>query len=152
MYAVTNSLLVPRMHFGTAQSFRDLGFGAGQVMANYTRILNDESIHAFRAETAADIAGLEVGQHCFVGPANFRTVAIGRSSDLQSAWAKNESVIYREFSEWTLTCLIDPRWITTSTAGSTLKSGSARLCGVVRVNRIDVDTRVAYASPLFLAQ
>lgn len=152
MYAVANSFPVPRLDFGSAQSFRDLGFGAGQVMANYTYILNSEGLFARSVEADDDISGLEAGQHCFVGPENFRTVAIGRGSDLQSAWAKRKSVIYRRFSEWTLICLIDPRWITTSTAGSTLASGQARLCGVVRINQIDTDARSVYASPLFLAQ
>jgi hypothetical protein len=152
MYAVANSLPLPRLDFGTAQCFRDLGFAAGQVMAGYTHILNSEEMYARQVWEKDDISRLETGQYCFIEPANFRTVAIGKGGDLQTAWASNKSIIYRRFADWTLICLIDPRWITTSTAGSTLRSGQAQLCGVVRINRIDAEAHRVFASPLFLAQ
>lgn len=152
LYAVANSLPLPQLAFGTAQRFRDLGFNAGRVMASYTAILNNEDMYAHQIRERDDISRLNVGQYCFIDPVNFRTVAIDKGSDLQTAWASDRSIIYRNFADWTLACLIDPRWITTSTAGSTLGSGSAQLCGMVRINRIDVVTRKVYASPLFLAQ
>lgn len=152
MYAVANSISLPRLDVGTAQRFRDLGFEAGRVMAGYTHILNNEDMYAHQLGERDDISRLETGQYCFIGPVNFRTVAIDKGGDLQTAWAADKSIIYRRFAHWTLVCLIDPRWITTSTAGSTLQSGQARLCGVVRINRTDAEARKVYASPLFLAQ
>ncbi|MET1111955.1 MAG: hypothetical protein ABWX67_10565 [Allosphingosinicella sp.] len=152
MYAVANSIALPRLDFGDAHRFKDLGFEAGRVMATYTHILNAEDLYAHQVEDDDDISRLQVGQYCFIAPANFRTVAIGKNGDLNAAWASDRSVLYRRFADWTLVCLIDPRWITTSTAGSTLESGRARLCGVVWINRTDVEARKVYASPLFLAQ
>lgn len=155
MYAVANSMPLPPLPpggFGTAQRFDELGFNAGRVMAAYTHVLNAEDLYAHPLGETADISQLEVGRHCFIEPVNFRTVAVDRGRDLQVAWAKDESIIYRCFADWTLICLIDPRWITTSTAGSTLRAGHARLCGVVRINRTDAEARKVYASPLFLAQ
>lgn len=152
MYAVANSIPLPRLDFGTAQRFRDLGFDAGRVMAGYTHILNAEDMYAHQVRGKGDISRLEVGQYCFIESVNFRTVAIGKGGDLEAAWALDKSIIYRRFVRWTLICLIDPRWITTSTAGSTLQSGQTQLCGVVRINRTDAEARKVYASPLFLAQ
>ncbi|MBJ7486666.1 hypothetical protein [Brevundimonas sp.] len=152
MYAVANSLSLPQFDFGSANRFRDLGFEAGRVMASYTSILNSEDLYASQVAEVDDISGLEVGQYCFLEPMNFRTVAVKEGADLEAAWASDKSIIYRRFGDWTLICLIDPRWITTSTAGSTLRSGQAQLCGVFRINRTDPETRKAYASPLFIAQ
>lgn len=152
MYAVANSIPLPRFDFGNAQRFHDLGMGAGRVMAGYTQILNAEDMYAHQVGEKDDISRLQVGQYCFVESMNFRTIAIGTGGEPQVAWASDESIIYRRFADWRLICLIDPKWITTSTAGSTLRSGWARLCGVVRINRIDAEARKVYASPLFLAQ
>lgn len=121
-------------------------------MAGYTHILNSEEMYAHQIWEKDDISRLEAGQYCFIEPVNFRTVAIGKGGDLQAAWASDKGIIYRRFADWTLICLIDPRWITTSTAGSTLRSGQAQLCGVVRINRTDIGVRKVYASPLLLAQ
>lgn len=152
MYAVANSIAPPTLHFGAANSFSELGFDAGRIMASYTGILNTEDMYAHQVADCDAIADLYVGQYCFLNRVNFRTRGIGRSELLEAAWAGDESVIYRQYGDWCLLCLIDPRWITTSTAGSTLRSGHATLCGVVRINRVDSDTRKVYASPLFLAQ
>jgi hypothetical protein len=152
MYAVANSIALQRFDFGTARCFRDLGLEAGQVMASYTHVLNLEDIYADQIGATDDISQLEVGRYCFIEPTIFRTVGIGKTSDPQSDWELDKSVIYRRFADWRLICLIDPRWITTSTAGATLRSGQARLCGVVRINRVDDEARKIYASPLFLAQ
>lgn len=152
MYAVANSILLPKFDFDSAKCFHDLGFNAGRVMANYTHILNSEEMHAYQIEEKDDISQLAVGKYCFMKRLNFRTVAINRGNDLLDAWASDQSVIYHNFGSWKLICQIDPRWITTSTAGSTLQSGQAQLCGLVRISRFDVDARKVYASPLFLAQ
>jgi len=118
MYAVANSIPLPPFDFGIAQRFRDLGIGAGRVMAGYTHVLNTEEMYAHQVEGKSDISRLEAGQYSFIEPLNFRTVAIGKRGDPQAAWVSDESVVYRRFADWTLICLIDPRWITTSTAGS----------------------------------
>jgi hypothetical protein len=152
MYAVSNSIALRPFEFGKAKRFRDLGFEAGRVMATYTHVLNSEGMYARPIKTDSDISGLEVGQYCFVEPLNFRTVAISDGGDPRSAWSSDKSVVYARFSDWKLICQIDPKWITTSTAGSTLSSGQARLCGVIRINQINTEAMKVYASPLFLAQ
>ncbi|MFL6726019.1 MAG: HNH endonuclease [Sphingomicrobium sp.] len=152
MYAVANSIPVPRPEFGDAKRFRDLGFAAGQVMASYTHVLNCEELYALPIGPDADLSLLAVGQYCFLEPTNTRTVAIDRGSNPEEEWRSDRSIVYCRRGDWTLVCLIDPRWITTSTAGVSLQSGQAELCGVVRIARIDLVARKVYASPLFLAQ
>lgn len=152
MYAVANSIPLPRTELGSAQCFRELGIGSGRVMANYSHVLSTEGMYAHPIGGQSSLSELEPGRYCFVEPMNFRTVAIGRDANLQKAWASNRSVIYRKFGDWKLTCLIDPRWLTTSTAESTLMSGRAQLCGVLRINWIDSEAKNVNASPLFLAQ
>ncbi|WP_040565998.1 HNH endonuclease [Magnetospirillum molischianum] len=154
MYAVANSIPIPQFEFdfGAAQRFRDLGFNAGRVMAKYCHVLNDEDMYAHQIGGNDDISHLDAGQYCFIEPVNFRTVEIDNDNDLPAAWASDKCIIYRRFTEWTLICEIQPRWITTSTADSTLRSGWAKLCGVVRISRINFGARKVYVSPLFLAQ
>ncbi|WP_448662838.1 hypothetical protein ACG3SL_19690 [Sphingomonas sp. CJ20] len=152
LYAVASSILPPQLDLGTAQRFSDLGIGAGRVMANYTHIFNNEELYGRQIAPDDRIDDLIVGDYCFIEEANFRTVAIGKSRAVEQAWARDQSVIYRDCAGWRLICAIDPRWITTNTAGVTLESGHARLCGVVRINRIDDEAHKVYASPLFLAQ
>lgn len=152
MFAVANSIAPPNLNVGLAQKFDDLGMGAGRVMAAYTQVLNSENMYAKQIFPDQSISELQVGDYCFIDEINFRTVAIGKSSLPEKAWNKDQSVIYRNYGDWRMTCLIDPRWITTSTAFVTFTSGQASLCGVVRVNRVDNDTRKIIASPLFLAQ
>jgi hypothetical protein len=151
MYAAANSIALPHTDLGSAKSFRDLGIGAGRVMTNYTHVLNAEEMRAYSLDEAFDLSALDEGTYCLVQPMDFRTVAIGKSADLQAAWASGKSIVYRKFGDWTLQCLIDPRWLTTSTAEVTLTSGRARLCGVIRINRIDPERSEIKASPLFLA-
>jgi hypothetical protein len=152
MYAVANAIPLPRLDLEPAQRFRDLGFKAGRTMAAYTHVLNADEMYARQTGKDEDLSTLSVGQYCFLEPANFRTVAIDEGRDLEAAWEAEKSILYRIYGGWKLICQIDPRWITTSTAGSTLRSGRARLCGVVRISRIDPETRRAHASPLFLAE
>jgi hypothetical protein len=152
MYAVKNSIPLPQVDFGTAQNFHDLGIGAGRVMASYTTILNNEDILAHRVRKHDCISHFEVGYYCFIDPIDFYTVAIDKQNNLQTAWEADKSIIYRSFADWKLICQIDPRWITTSTAFVTLRSGRTQLCGLVRINRIDTEKRKVIASPLFLAQ
>lgn len=152
MYAVANSIAPPILDIGTAQKFSDLGMGAGRIMASYTHVLNTEDMYATQIAPEDGISNLQVGQYCFLDQANFRTVAIDKNVPLEDVWADEESVIYRNYHDWKLICLIDPRWITTSTAGVTLTSGQASLCGVVRIARVDQAQRKVFVSPLFLAQ
>lgn len=152
MYAVASSIPIPNVEFGSARCFPELGFEAGRVMAKYAQIFNSEDLYAHRIGENDVISSLEIGQYVFVGAANFRTVEIGVHPNLEAAWASEKSIIYRVFGCWKLILKIDPMWITTSTAGSTLKSGQAQLCSVIRVSQIDIEGHKVYASPLFLAQ
>ena len=119
-------------------------------MASYTGVLNHEELYANQFIDGTKIEELDVGSYWFSGPANFRSKKIHDQPDLLSAWAKLESTIYRKFDGWKLICLIDPRWITTSTAYSTLSGGTLTAMGLVHINKIDTDNKIALASPLFL--
>jgi hypothetical protein len=152
MYAVANSIAPPPIDLGAAQSFDDLGIGAGRLMSAYTQILNSEDMYAHQISPDSRIDDLQIGQYCFIDQVNFRTVAIGKRHPPEAAWKRGESLIYRDYGDWRLICLIDPRWITTSTGGVVLTSGRSPFCGVMRVNQIDGDARKVITSPLFLAQ
>jgi len=152
MYAVAHSMSLPAVGTLAGNSFADLGFAAGRVMAAYTQIVNIEDLYAQAVGADDDISGLTIGQFCFVESLRFRTVNIDRHQNTERAWESEESVIYRKFGDWKLICLIDPRWITTSTGGVILRSGAAQLSGVIRISRVDAGSGKIYASPLFLAQ
>lgn len=150
MYAVVNSIVQPTFSFGSASSIRGLGFQAGRLMASYTGVLNHEELYANQFKDNTKIQELDVGSYWFSAPANFRSKKIRDQLDLVSAWEKLESVVYRKFDGWTLFCLIDPRWITTSTAYSTFRGGTLEAMGLVHINKIDLGNRIAIASPLLL--
>ncbi|MFT8897546.1 MAG: hypothetical protein ABF968_11370 [Acetobacter sp.] len=152
MYAVSCSLPMPTLQCSLekATCFRDLGINAGRVMARYTALLNREDIYG--SVVKSNISHLEVGEYCFIEPMNFRTVSIEGNGNLPAAWEADRSIVYRNFLEWKLILLIDPRWITTSTAESTLRSGHVELCSAIRINSINTENKKIYASPLFLAQ
>lgn len=152
MYAAANSVALPQLNLGVANRIRDLGFNAGRLMAAYTHVLNAEDLYARQLGRDDDLSSVTAGQYCFVEAMGFRTIAIDEDRDPHKAWKAGKSVVYRTFADWTLVCLIDPRWITTSTALVTFQSGRAQLCGVVHVSWIDEEARKVYASPLFLAQ
>ena len=152
MYAVVNSIALPTLpaSFEGASAIRDLGFNAGRVMAAYTGVLNHEDFYANEFSNETPITDLCVGSYWFSTQAGFRSRKVFGQSDLLAAWARMESVIYRTFKGWKLFCLIDPRWITTSTAYSTLRSGAFQTMALVHINEIDIEKRTAIASPLFL--
>lgn len=150
MYAVVNSIALPTFSFGNATSIRGLGFQAGRLMASYTGVLNHEELYANEFKDDTKIEELGVGSYWFSTPANFRSKKMHDQANLLSAWGKLESVIYRKFDGWKLFCLIDPRWITTSTAYSTLSGGTLIAMALVHINKIDPNNQLAIASPLFL--
>jgi hypothetical protein len=119
-------------------------------MASYTEVLNHDELYANALGNNTRIEDLKVGSYWFSSPANFRSKKIRDQADLLLAWDRLESTIYRKFADWRLFCLIDPRWITTSTAYSTLSGGTMIVMGLVHINKIDVGNRTAIASPLFL--
>lgn len=150
MYAQVNSISLPNFSFANAASFRDLGFNAGRVMYSYCSVLNDEDLYAKEFNENTGIEELQVGSYWFSASANFRSKKIQGQPDLLKAWEKLESIIYRKFKDWKLICLIDPKWITTTTSQVTLSSGSFFSMGLIHINRIEYDRKIALASPLFL--
>lgn len=150
MYAVVNSIVCPSFEVGAASSIRDLGLQAGRLMASYTHILNHEELYANEFADDTKIEQLAVGSYWFSSPANFRSKKIHNQPDLVAAWSRLESVIYRKFVNWRLLCLIDPRWITTCTAYSIFNGGTMEAMALVHINAIDLDKRIAKASPLFI--
>nr|CDQ33748.1 hypothetical protein BN993_03195 [Virgibacillus halodenitrificans] len=151
MYAAANSIALPTVNFDGANTFRELGINAGRVMSEYTQILDAEDIYAHQIKKHSNISRLEAGQYCFFEPLNFRTLGITGNKNAEISWEEGKSIIYHRFSDWELVCQIDPRWITTSTAASTLRSGQAQLCGTIRINQINIEKKKVIASPLFLA-
>lgn len=92
---------------------------------------------------------MQVGQYWFLPKATLRTKGIRDGDDDPAAsWDRLESVAYKRFRTWKLICLIDPRWITTSTALVSFRSGSVQIAGLIHINK--VAARFAVASPLFL--
>ena len=153
MYAAVHSIPLPNVDLGSAQSFRDLGMKAGQVMARYTKVLNSEELYATPLSRLNVLDSLDIGSYYFLSAENFRTKNIDRHADLTSKWARDEGIAYLECGAgWRLICLIDPRWITTSTAFATLRRGSAKMSCVLHMNAIDHEKKYAITSPLFLAE
>jgi hypothetical protein len=150
MYAAVNSIALPKFSFENASSIRGLGFDAGRLMASYTSVLNHEDLYANEFSRNTNLDELKIGSYWFSPPLNFRSRKVRDQSNLLLAWEKLESVIYRKFTGWGLFCLIDPRWITTSTAFSVLSGGALETMGLVHINKIDLKERIAIASPLFL--
>lgn len=150
MYAAANFIPLPSFDFGNAQTFRDLGFDAGRIMAAYTQVLNQEELYANELDRSTKIGELEVGSYWFSPPANFRSKKISNEPNPIHAWEKQESIIYRKFGDWKLLCLIDPKWITTSTSYSTMSSGTMKFTGIVNIKEIDTLNKTVIASPLFL--
>jgi hypothetical protein len=150
MYAAVNSIALPRVDFGAANSIRQLGLNAGRFMASYTAILNHEALYANEIDCSTEFEALKVGSYHFVQPTNFRTRKILDQANLASAWENLESVIYRKFSAWQLYCLIDPRWITTNTAYSNFRGGTMNTLGLIHLNAVDENQKKVTASPLFL--
>ncbi|RVD71987.1 hypothetical protein EN751_12435 [Mesorhizobium sp. M4A.F.Ca.ET.029.04.2.1] len=150
MYAVVNSIAKPTVSFGNATSIRDLGFQAGRFMASYTDVLNHEELYANELTDDTKIDEIRIGSYWFSGPSLFRSKKIRDQSDPTSAWKRLECVIYKNFGEWKLFWLIDPRWITTNTAYATLSGGILKVMGLVHIKQVDLRNQIAIASPLFL--
>ncbi len=150
MYAVVNSISLPNVRFEGATSIRKLGMDAGHLMAAYTNVINHEELYANELKRETELEELAIGSYWFSPASNFRSKKISEQIDLVSAWKKLESTIYRKFDGWKLFCLIDPRWITTATAYVTLTDGTLTALGLVHINSVDFENRIAIASPLFL--
>jgi hypothetical protein len=150
MYAVSRSISLPKFSAGESASIRELGINAGRLMASYTQVLNHEELYANKLNSKTAIGELSVGSYWFSDAANYRSRKVIDRIDLVSAWSRLENVIYRKFEGWRLYCLIDPRWITTSTAYSTLAGGTLISMGLLHIQKIDTQQNIVIASPLFL--
>jgi hypothetical protein len=150
MYASATSIALPYVDIGNAKSIRDLGMGAGRLMANYTAVLNSEPLHANSILIDTAFKNLRVGEYWFVDSMTFRTLGIADTDNIVKCWNKGRSLIYKKMLDWTLECRIDPRWITTSTSFCDFTSGSMVTSGFIHVNDIDIENRRAICSPLFL--
>ncbi|MES0870474.1 HNH endonuclease [Pseudovibrio sp. SCP19] len=150
MYAVVNSIYLPQIELSNAQSFRDLGFQAGRLMSTYTKVLNDEALYANILRSTTKFEELEVGSYWYSSEVIFRSKKISRDLDPEDSWSKEESIIYRKYDGWKLVCLINPRWITTSTSFSMLSSGTIKTAGILNIKSVDDINKIAIASPLFL--
>lgn len=150
MYAVVNSIGLPPVDLLDARSVRDLGIGAGRLMYAYVGVLNHEDLYANVLSKTTRFEELAVGTYWYSEPASFRTKKVDDAANTVEAWTRQESVIYRKFDGWKLICLIDPRWITTSTAYALLSGGRLESMGLVHINHVDPDQGEVIASPLFL--
>lgn len=152
MYAAATSIMLPQLSFGSARSIRDMGIDAGRLMAGYVGVLNREDLYANEFIDETQLADLSVGSYWFSDEAVFRSKKVrdGDIADLPTAWRKQECVIYRQFKDWRLICMIDPRWMTTTTASVMLSSGILKTMALVHINSLDHEKRLAWASPIFL--
>lgn len=152
MYAAANSISLPSVSFGNANSIGELGMGAGRLMAGYVGVLNREELYANEFLPCTSLSDLSVGSYWFSDEAQFRSKKVRRTyaDDIPSAWKEQECVIYRKFKNWRLVCMIDPRWITTATAYVTLSSGNFLSVGLMHISELDYENGIAWASPVFL--
>ncbi|MBW8319241.1 MAG: hypothetical protein K0M49_01520 [Arenimonas sp.] len=150
MYASVQSIALPEFDLNGAETIRQLGINAGRLMAQYTSVLNVEELYSNVLTDETSIGEISEGDYWFVNEVLFRTKRIGGYENLPDAWRNDESVIYRDFGSWRLICLIDPRWITTTTTLVGFQSGSYKLAGLLHINRIEPERGRVIASPLFL--
>ena len=152
MYAAANSISFPQPQLGAAESIRDLGIASGQLMASYISVLNHDDLYANELSDDTALTDLRVGEYWYSPEATFRSKKVHHefSVDVPQAWEKQECVIYRKLDGWRLVCMIDPRWITTSTASVILSSGTFNTIALVHIASIDTDSKIALASPIFL--
>lgn len=152
MYAAANSISLPQPQLGAAESIRDLGIASGQLMAGYVRVLNHDDLYANEFSNDTALTDLRVGEYWYSPEATFRSKKVlhAYSKAVPLAWKKQECIIYRKFDGWRLICMIDPRWMTTSTASITLSSGMFKTIALVHIASIDTASKVALASPIFL--
>lgn len=153
MYAAVNSISVPFIDlskFGVVRSFYDLGIEAGRLMASYVYVLNSENIISNILIKEEKLEKIVPGSYFYVDDLNFRTLNISRHGNPEGAWEKGESLIYHKFTNWCLKCMIDPKWITTSTSFIGFRRGSIRQSGLLHINSVNPDKKEVYASPLFL--
>jgi hypothetical protein len=86
----------------------------------------------------------------------FRTKNVGKA--LGPKWQgikgnlDKDPYIYCDHATYKLVLPIDPRWITTSTAGVHLSSGQGNYSGLCLINSIDDEMKIIYASPLIIGQ
>lgn len=150
MYASVQSIALPNVNLEGVETIRQLGINAGRLMAQYTSVLNVEELYANVLTDETPFEEISEGGYWFVDEVLFRTKQIAGYENLPEAWSKEESIIYRDFSTWRLVCLIDPRWITTTTTLLGFQSGSYKLAGLLHINRVEAETGRVIASPLFL--
>ncbi|MBN7806468.1 hypothetical protein JZX86_14610 [Agrobacterium rosae] len=152
MYAVANSISLPQPQLGEAQSIRDLGILSGRLMASYVSVLNHDDLYANEFSDNTALNDLRVGEYWYSPEATFRSKKVlhAYSAAVPQAWKRQECIIYRKFDGWRLLCMIDPRWMTTSTASVTLGSGTFKSIALVHIASIDNASKVVLASPLFL--
>ncbi len=152
MYAVANSISLPQPQLGAAKSIRDLGIASGRLMAGYVSVLNHDDLYANEFSDNTALIDLHVGEYWYSPEATFRSKKILNtySAAVPKAWKRQECIIYRKFDGWRLVCMIDPRWMTTSTASVTLSSGIFKTIALVHIVSIDTNSKVALASPIFL--
>jgi hypothetical protein len=152
MYAAANSISLPQPQFGAAKSIRDLGIGSGRLMASYVSVLNHDDLYANEFSDDTALTDLQVGEYWYSPEAAFRSKKVFNEYNVTvpQAWKRQECIIYRKFNGWRLVCMIDPRWVTTSTASVTLSSGIFKTIALVHIASIDIASKVALASPIFL--
>jgi hypothetical protein len=85
---------------------------------------------------------------------NFRTKNYGKfRDDPESAPVgdlKRGPQIYLKMDEWRFVMLIDPRWITTSTAHADFEAGQHRFSGIAMIKQVDPKRQQVVATPYFL--
>lgn len=152
MYAVANSISLPQPEFSEAQSIRELGLASGRLMASYVSVLNHDDLYANELSDETALTDLRVGEYWYSPETIFRSkkVVDAYSASVPKAWKRQECIIYRNFDGWRLVCMIDPRWMTTSTASVILSSGIFKTIALVHIASVDIDAKIALSSPIFL--
>lgn len=152
MYAAANSIALPDFHLGGVESIRQLGIGAGRLMAGYVNVLNCDELYGRELDNTTELNELKTGQYWYSPKAHFRSRKVRPTYELgiEEEWRRQDCIIYRQFDDWRLICMIDPRWITTSTAFVELSSGSLQTVALMHIAKVDMERRIVWSSPLFL--
>jgi hypothetical protein len=153
MLAAQYGIKLRRNLWQDTQRLSDLGGELNELLLDVERVLRDVDLLSIPldqvADLSTDVVGLTVSFESAFRTKNFPDAPVTGDElrSLSGAWQKDPH-IYRKVNNRRLVMVLDPRWITTSTAYVDFQSGHTRLGGVCTIKSVNDTEGVVLASPL----
>ena len=133
----------------------ELGYNLNLLMSQYRRVLETLPLEAHQADRIEFAHDGYIGKIISFERLRFRNknVPLYRPEGRTTSFTGNLELdphIYHKFSDWRLIIIIDPQWITTSTAYTLVRSGGAGslFSGFVRISGVDLESKTMNATGL----